>query len=101
MSRRQTYFDVWKENLLDDGDLIECGRPFLRNVVPVIPKRYFKFRDRRDLEIFFLRVGGKTYKEIGEDFGLSSTRVMQIFNRACREIRLALRVWNRYVFDYG
>ena len=47
----------------------------------------------RDLEIYFLRKKGDTFKSIGERYALSATRISQIYSY-CRKIEKWLNIRN-------
>jgi hypothetical protein len=87
---QRTEADLLKIGNLGKGSLADIKKGLARyNLTLKQPHRQPRYKiTNRSQEIYEMRQAGKTFREIGDAFGVTRTRAQQIFDKAAEKIRI-------------
>jgi hypothetical protein len=87
---QRTEVDLLKIPNLGKGSLADIKKGLARyNLTLKQPHRQPRYKiTNRSRQIFEMRQSGKTFREIGDAFGVTKTRAQQIFDKAAEKIRI-------------
>ena len=87
---QRTEADLLKIGNLGKGSLADIKKGLARyNLTLKQPHRQPRYKiTNRSRQIYEMRQSGKTFREIGDAFGVTRTRAQQIFDKAAEKIRI-------------